>query len=1310
MPEVDTTSLAFIADHLHECMITDRHALSRAIHSIRQRQHQKKPVDQILTRLQQRFERSAQLRTERAGHVPEITFPGELPVSDERDKIKSLIQNNQVLILCGETGSGKTTQLPKICLEMGYGVSGAIGHTQPRRIAARSVCNRIAEELDCEVGQQVGYKVRFDDQSSENTLIKLMTDGMLLTETQHDRYLNQYDVIIIDEAHERSLNIDFLIGYLKHIQSRRPDLKIIIISATIDPERFSKHFNDAPIIEVSGRTYPVTYQYRPLSGEDEDDRDIVTGVVDTVNEIGQTDHGDILVFLSGEREIRETADALKKENLRLTEVLPLFGRLSSSEQNRIFKPGSKRHIVLSTNIAETSLTVPRIRYVIDAGQARISRYSHRLKIQQLPIERISQASANQRAGRCGRVSAGICYRLYDEEDFLSRPVFTQPEILRTNLAAVILQMHALNLGEIESFPFLEPPDSKFIRDGNRQLHELGAIDDQENLTSIGKQLSHLPIDPRVGRMLIAAGEHQCISEMLVIASALEIQDPRERPMEKQLQADQAHSQYKDVKSDFVSILNVWQFVSNNRAQLSGNQFRKLCKKQFLSWLRLREWRDTHQQLSQIVKEIGLKVNQQPAGYDSIHQALLFGLLGHIGHKDEDKFYQGARNSRFMVFPGSGVKKKLPDWIAAAEIVETSQVFARTVAKVEPEWIEKAGSHLLRRQYTEPQWYARKGYVTARESVSLYGLTLVANRRVNYGSIDAEAARMVFIEQALVARDYETRAKFWAHNLALLEEIEALEHRQRRRDVLVDDEVLIAFYDERIPSHIHNQRSFDKWRKEAEQKNPEVLFMTRESLMQHDAIGVSQERYPDGLNIRGNHYTLHYHFSPGHEVDGIRVDIPDLLLSSLHESDFEWLVPGLLDEKVTGLIKTLPKPIRKNFVPAPDYARACIEQLDIGEGSLLEQLTHHLSRMSGYSLNVSDWRQDMLPDHLRFRFNVLDHKGKRLASGRDLTLLQQGQGTIVPSVEHSSVGNKYEREGILEWDFESLPESIQLDQGNQKIVMYPAIWDCSNSVSLSLCSSSEQAEEQSRWGLLRLAYLILTTQRREVRKRLRPLSHDCLAYSLLPVNTDLSPAIVENSCDDWIDQCIYLSFILSAPLADLPRDKVQFDDYCLNIRQQVVLVGENILQAMQSFFLRWRTVHELMKQMPENSQSYHDIQSQLSMLCYQGFVSGIFSDWIFEYPRYMQALELRLQRYQNDPQRDHRLVQVLAPYRDTYNRIVLEWLQSGYDINELEELRWSIENLRVSLFAQELGTRQPISEKRMQKLFAEYDLVPIVDSH
>lgn len=1280
-------------------MLADRWRLSRDVRKIRQRRQKGQPVNQMEERLIGRFLQSKQQYAQRQQNMPDITYPQALPVSARHEDIQKLIKENPVVILCGETGSGKTTQLPKICLQLGYGIRGMIGHTQPRRIAARSVCHRIAEELACEVGQQVGYKVRFDEQCSDQTLIKLMTDGMLLTETQHDRYLNQYEVIIIDEAHERSLNIDFLIGYLKHIQPQRPDLKVIITSATIDPERFSRHFDDAPIIEVSGRTYPVDIQYRPLSGVEgqEEDRDTTSAVVDTVLEIDRRDRGDILVFLSGEREIRETADALGKAGLRLTEILPLFGRLSNAEQNRIFRPGSKRHIVLATNIAETSLTVPRIKYVIDAGKARISRYSHRLKIQQLPIERVSQASANQRAGRCGRVSAGVCYRLYADEDYRQRPAFTEPEILRTNLAAVILQMHALQLGHVEAFPFIQPPDARYVRDGMRQLRELGAMDDRDELTPLGKQLSKLPIDPRVGRMLLAANDQACLREMLVIASALETQDPRERPLDRQQQADQAHAQYKDGESDFSSLLNLWQFVEDQREALSGNRFRKLCRQQFLSWLRLREWRDTHHQLSRIVKEMGFKANTRPASYDALHQALLSGLLGHIGYKDEDKIYQGVRQTSFRIFPGSGLGRKTPAWVVAAEIVETSRVFARTVARVEPGWIEEAGQHLLRRQHTEPQWSSKRGYVTAKESVSLYGLTLISNRRVNFGSINPFASRQVFIEQALVGRDFITKATFWKHNIDLLEDIEGLEHRQRRRDVLVDDDVIFAFYDERIPADIHNQRSFEKWLKDTERTEPTRLFMTRELLMQHDAIGVSHERFPDHLQLHGNELPLHYHFSPGQEVDGVTVDIPGILLSGLSDEDFEWLVPGLLDEKITCLIKTLPKRIRKHYVPAPDYARACLEKINIGEGSLLQQLTEALQQMSGYALQLSDWQPGQLPQHLRFNFNVLDTKGKRVASGRELAQLQRGEGRIeaVAATEHA-----YEKTGIRRWDFGELASSVYVKQGKQQLRLYPAIWDYGDSVSLSLCNSPEQAQVQTRWGVLRLAWLTLAYQRRELEKRFKILLDEGLSYSLFPVNDYLSPDIDVSLCDDLIAQSVYHCFERCMPTdMAVPRTPAQFDTWCDVIRADLIPTGEKVLKVLREIFSQWKAFRDYFLQLPDGSEIRDSIDTQLYGLLYQGFMTGVHDDWLDEYPRFIKALTIRCERYLADPGRDARIHARIAPYATAFEQTRMQWLDEGYDMAELDEAKWALESLRVSLFAQELGTRERVSEKRLRILLA-----------
>ncbi len=1308
MSKAEEPSLSEITRQIDQCMLKDRYLIMRTIRKINQRRQLQKPIDHLLQKVGQQFKRSCAQRERRGSLIPEVQYPSSLPVSDKREEISQLIKANQVVIVCGETGSGKTTQLPKICLELGYGINGMIGHTQPRRIAARAVSSRIAEELSCEPGQQVGYKVRFDDVTSENTLIKLMTDGMLLTETQSDRYLNQYEVIIIDEAHERSLNIDFLIGYLKHIQSRRPDLKIIVTSATLDPERFSRHFSMAPVIEVSGRTYPVDIKYCPMTAQDEE-QDVVSAVVATVEEISRIDHGDILVFFAAEREIREAAEALNKRSFRLTEVLPLYGRLSAGEQNRIFRPGSKRHIVLATNIAETSLTVPRIRYVIDTGRARISRYSHRLKIQQLPIEAVSQASANQRSGRCGRVSAGVCYRLYSEDDYLSRPVYTQPEILRTNLASVILQMHALDLGSIESFPFIEPPDRRYISDGIRQLRELGAMDSSERLTTLGKRLAGLPIDPRVGRMLFAAETLGCLRELLVIASALEVQDVRERPLDRQQQADQAHALYRDADSDFSGLLTLWRYVNEQREALSSNQFRKLCKSQFLSWMRLREWRDTHQQLSRIVKEMGMRPNHQPAGYDAIHQALLSGLLSHIGHKDEDRTYQGARNTCFRIFPGSGVARKSPDWVVAAEIVETSQVFARSVARIEPRWIEQAAQHLVQRQYTEPHWYARKGYVSARESVSLYGLILVSNRRVNYGTVNPEHARSIFIEQALVGREYDSKAAFWKHNGSLLDDIESLEHRQRRRDVLVDDDVIYRFYDELIPEGIHNRHSFEKWRKKAEQQNPELLYMTRDLLMRHDAIGVSRERYPDHLTIRGNHFPLQYHFNPGHEVDGVSVDVPAILLAGLEQSDFDWLVPGLLFEKIVALIKSLPKTIRKQFVPAPDFAQACVEVIEYGKGSLVGQLTRQLKRMTGYDLQSTDFQPEQLPEHLHFNFNVIDASGHVLAVGRNLVTLQhQLHERNVPGETLESPEHEWTRDGIVCWNFGSLPEVIEVRHGKQQLNMYPAIWDCGDSVSLELCTSETEAGQHTHWGVLRLAYLTLSDQRKSLFRRFRELQQHLLEYSLLPENEWLTPPPVLSLMDDWMEHCIYLSFQLAAPKDIHPTDSSGFDDFLDHMRGRLVETGEQLLQSIQQTMLRWQQLRTLLGDIQRHETIYHDVQQQLDWLLYQGFVHDIHNDWIFEYPRFMQALIVRLERYRNDPSRDERLMLQVKPYQEGYVQTMTEWLAEGYDSSELDEVRWALENYRVSLFAQELKTRQPVSAKRMKALFAEFS-IPVKDN-
>ncbi len=907
-------------------MLSDQFPLRRRLQNLR-KQAAIKP-DQV-TKLESQITASIERRAFRQKNIPIPEFENDLPVIERREEIAKAISEHQVIILSGETGSGKTTQLPKICLALGRGVSGMIGHTQPRRIAARTVATRIAEELKTELGDVVGYKVRFHDQvKADRSYVKLMTDGILLAETQNDKFLNQYDTIIIDEAHERSLNIDFLLGYLKQLLPKRPDLKVIITSATIDTARFSEHFNHAPIIEVSGRTFPVEIRYRPPMGDDDEQRgyDMVHGIVEAVDELCREGQGDILVFLSGERDIRDVSEALRKHHPPKTEILPLLARQSAVEQNRVFKTGGHRRIVLATNVAETSLTVPGIRYVVDPGYARISRYSVRNKVQRLPIEKVSQSSANQRSGRCGRVAAGVAIRLYDEDDFKNRPAFTDPEVLRTNLASVILQMASLRLGEPAKFPFINPPPDKMINDGFRLLEELDAVDKHRQLTATGKQLAQLPIDPRIARMLLAAQKLNCITEVLIIASALSIQDPRERPMDKQQAADEAHNKYKDERSDFLAFIKLWELYHDKKKHLSQNKLRQYCKEHFLSFLRLREWHDIHQQLHVQVSQMGLKANQVPADYQEIHQALLSGLLSNIAVKSDNKEYTGTRNLKLHIFPGSALHKKGPKWVMAAELVETGRLYARIAAKIEPEWIEPVAGDLVRKQYSDPHWEKKPSQVVAFEQVSLYGLPIVPRRRVHFGPIDPVQSNEIFIRDALVQGDWFCRGPFFKHNLKLIENIELLEQKSRRRDVLVDDDVLFEFYKTRIPAHITNGAGFEKWRKKAEQDNPKLLFLTRDDLMQHQADHVTTDSFPDQLLVNRVPLALEYHFEPGKTHDGITQTIPLSLLNQTNPERYEWLVPGLLRDKIMFLLKSLPKTQRRHFIPMPKYADDCLQNM------------------------------------------------------------------------------------------------------------------------------------------------------------------------------------------------------------------------------------------------------------------------------------------------------------------------------------------------------------------------------------------------
>ncbi|MDQ1540440.1 MAG: ATP-dependent helicase HrpA, partial [Actinomycetota bacterium] len=986
------------------------------------------------------------LRRER---VPAISYPPLLPIVEAKDEIAAAIRDHQVVIVAGETGSGKTTQLPKICLELGRGVRGMIGHTQPRRIAARTVAERIAEELGTPLGEAVGYKVRFTDQVSPGSYIKLMTDGILLAELQQDRELSRYDTLIIDEAHERSLNVDFILGYLKQLLPRRPDLKVVVTSATIDPLRFSRHFDDAPMIEVSGRVYQVEVRYRPLvddavaEADDAEPRDQIQAICEAVKELTAQGSGDVLVFLSGEREIRDTAEAVRKLALPQTEVLPLYARLSAAEQHRVFEPHTERRIILATNVAETSLTVPGIRYVVDPGTARISRYSHRTKVQRLPIEPVSQASANQRKGRCGRTSDGICIRLYSESDFLSRPEFTDPEILRTNLASVILQMAALGLGDLAAFPFVEPPDRRQVNDGIQLLEELGAFeqakaDPRTRLTALGRRLSQLPVDPRIGRMILQAADQGCVREVIVIAAALSIQDPRERPLEHQQAADDSHARFADKESDFFAYLNLWQYLREQQQELSSSRFRRLCKAEFLNFLRVREWQDVESQLRQVARTLGVRLNSSDGDRGAIHQSLLAGLLSHIGMRDvETRGYLGARGSKFAIFPGSALFKVQPRWVMAAELVETTRLWGRVVAKIEPEWAESLAAHLVLRIYSEPHWEANRGSVVAFEKVTLYGVPIVASRKVAYGRIDAELSRELFIRHALVEGDWHTPHRFFHENRALLEEVEELERRARRRDIVVDDETLFAFYDERLPADVVSGRHFDSWWKQARKRQPDLLSFAASMLVTEHAAAVAGHDYPDSWPVDDLRLSVTYQFEPGTESDGVTVRIPVGVLNRVHADEFSWQVPGLRLDLVAALIRALPKPLRRHFVPAPNVARAALDHVDpAAGGSLLEALADELHSSTGVDVRREDFELERVPAFLRITFVVIDAAGVALGSGKDLDVLR---ARLAPAVreEIAQAAVSIERTGLRGWDFDPLPASYEQRRDGLVVRGFPA---------------------------------------------------------------------------------------------------------------------------------------------------------------------------------------------------------------------------------------------------------------------------------
>ncbi|MBU2965847.1 ATP-dependent RNA helicase HrpA [Amphritea sp. 2_MG-2023] len=1305
-----TVTIKQLYARLDNCLIADRFAIRKKIQRLQQSIKQQKPNDRLQNEIDAALQRSED-RVARRDYSQPINYP-DLPVSGRREEIAKAIAEHQVVVIAGETGSGKTTQIPKICLELGLGKVGLIGHTQPRRLAARTVANRIAEELQTSLGSTVGYQVRFTEQVADNTMVKLMTDGILLAETQNDRYLERYQVLIIDEAHERSLNIDFLLGYLHRILPKRPDLKVIITSATIDLDRFSQHFNNAPVIEVSGRTFPVELHYRPLEEmDDNSEKSIPEGIVCAAEELvqlerkkGITGAGDILVFLSGEREIREAAEYLRKAaqqgRLRHIEVMPLYARLSVAEQNKIFSSvrGAGRRIVLSTNVAETSLTVPGIRYVIDPGLARISRYSYRSKVQRLPVEPVSQASANQRKGRCGRVAEGICIRLYSEEDFNARPEFTDAEIRRTNLAAVILQMLNVRLGAIDEFPFIDPPDSRYINDGFKLLQELGAVDAKRQLTKLGRQLSRLPVDPKIGRMLLAAAKNNCLSEMIVIASALSVQDPRERPMDKQQAADQKHREYADEESDFVTLVNLWNLYEEQRQELSQNQLRKYCQKQFLSYMRMREWRDVHRQLHLICRNLDYKENTQPAGYDALHQSLLTGLLGNMGFKQEGKEYLGARNRRFNIFPGSMLYKKAPKWIMAAELVETSRLYARMVARIDPLWAEPLAGHLVKRSYLEPHWEKKKAQVVAQEQVTLYGLIIVPGRTVHYGRIDPEVSQQIFIRSALVEGQFTTQGQFFSHNRKLLTSIEGLEAKTRRRDLLVDEDTLTEFYTLRLQENnggaVVNGAGFENWRKEVEQQNPKILFMQEEDLLQRSADHVTRASYPEQLMLNGVKLKLSYHFEPGAKDDGVTLQAPLVLLNQISAERLEWLVPGMLKEKCVALLKGLPKSLRKNFVPIPDYVDAFVEAAVFAEGSLNEALALHLKRMTGVRISKDDLDAVKLDDHYRVNIRLRGEKGNTVTEGRDLSALQQNFGAQARQALTQAPSESWGRKGIIGWDFGDLPAAITLKQaGGLELEVYPGLQDCGDSVELKVFDDQTMAAYQNRLGLARLFLLQLSEQVRYLKNRLPAFQQTAILLAKVQNRNQLH------------EQCL-LSAVIATFLRDDAdiRTQQQFDDRLSQYRSEYCQQAEKQAELLGTIAKQY---HGLQKQLSGsvNLQAVtilNDIRQQLEGLVCKDFLLRVPVEQLQSYPRYLKGVEQRLEKYQRELPRQRMLSEQLQQLTRQYRgQAELDSKHNRYN-ETLDEYRWMLEEYRISLFAQQLGTRATVSEKRLKQLWQQIE--------
>jgi ATP-dependent helicase HrpA len=1283
-------------------------ALAEAIAS---RERHGRPVEREKGLLAELVERSQGRVRSRLARVPQVAFPEELPIAQHRDRIAELVAKHPVTIVCGETGSGKTTQIPKICLALGRGAAGLIGCTQPRRIAARSLAARLQQELPGAPKGFVGSKVRFQDLTRPETAIKVMTDGVLLAETHSDRELRAYDTLIVDEAHERSLNIDFLLGYLKRLVRARPELKVVVTSATIDTQRFSAFFDGAPVIEVSGRTYPVEVRYRPefFEVEDEDDEpvDMNEAIAKAVDEIARGSRGgDILVFLPGEREIREAAEVLRKHHPKNTEILPLFSRLSAEEQDRVFERGAHRRIVLSTNVAETSLTVPGIHYVIDTGLARVKRYSPRQKIDQLRIEPVSQAAARQRAGRCGRVASGVAIRLYAEEDFDERPEFTTPEILRTSLASVILRMAALDLGPIDEFPFLEPPTPRQVADGYQQLFELGALQEAtpavpgtpagRKLTKLGEELARLPVDPRIGRMLVASREFHCGAEMVILAAALSIQDPRDRPQHAREQSDRAHEEFRDEASDFVQLLNLWKFFDTEFAHKKSN--RKLyetCREHFLSYVRMREWRDLAGQLREMASELGIRDNPTPATYEQMHRALLTGLLGSVGMKVlEGEHYLGPRGLQFHIWPGSGLRKNRPRWIMAGELQETTRVYARNVARVEPDWIEKAAAHLVDRAYLEPHWDKQRGEVVAYENVSLYGLVLAARRKVSFGRIDAKRAREIFIEGALVAGELDSQLPFWTHNRKLIREIEELEHRARRPDVLVDDAALFAFFEARIPPEVKDTRSFDAWYKAASAEDQKRLFLTREDLMRHGAESVTEELFPRQVKMGDSVFPLAYRFDPGHPLDGVTINVPLALLNQVDDAAIDWLVPGMIRDKVAWTMKALPKRIRTQLVPVPDHVTRFLERATRGERPVKEEVLAYASKVVGERLESDVWSKEDPPAHLLMNVRVVDEAKRELAMGRDVDELRKRLGEAA-SLTLAKAKPGMEREGIKAWDFGELPEQVSFRRGSQTLTGYPALTPSASgegqgdSLAIRLFDTADKAREAHREGVKRLLSFELREQVKNLERALPSFNALALKYNAVVaadrLKADLIAAILDRALlgDDAV-----------------PRTPKAFEEQKKRAKARLPAVVEAASRHASAIGEAAQQLNAAIAQSGALGRVTQEVKGQRDRLVYPGFLAATPWENLEHLPRYLRGYALRLQKYRTAGERDQRHAATVAGLWSQYEARRDADRTAGRRDGKLEEFRWLLEELRVSLFAQELRTPFPVSAKRLHKFWDE----------